>query len=40
VRQGEGVAGQVLAALGADLDGARERVVQVLAEFQARKAGS
>src|SRR5580700_9476383 len=40
LREGEGVAAQVLAALGADLDGARERVVQVLAEFQARKAGS
>jgi ATP-dependent Clp protease ATP-binding subunit ClpC len=40
LREGEGVAAQVLTALGADLDGTRERVVQVLAEFQARKAGS
>jgi len=40
LREGEGVAAQVLTALGADLDGTRERVVQVLAEYQARKAGS
>ena len=40
LREGEGVAAQVLAALGADLDGVRERVVQLLAEYQARKAGS
>jgi ATP-dependent Clp protease ATP-binding subunit ClpC len=40
VREGEGVAAQVLTALGADLDGTRERVVQVLADYQARKAGS
>ena len=40
LREGEGVAAQVLAALGADLDGARERVVQLLAEYEARKAGS
>jgi hypothetical protein len=33
-------AAQVLTALGADLDGTRERVVQVLAGYQARKAGS
>ena len=40
LREGEGVAAQVLAALGADLDGVRERVIQLLAEYQARKAGS
>jgi len=40
LREGEGVAAQVLIALGADLEGTRERVVQVLAEYQARKAGS
>ena len=40
LREGEGVAAQVLTALGADLDGTRERVVQMLAEYQARKAGS
>jgi ATP-dependent Clp protease ATP-binding subunit ClpC len=40
LREGEGVAAQVLTGLGADLDGTRERVVQVLAEYQARKAGS
>ena len=40
LREGEGVAAQVLTALGVDLDGTRERVVQVLAEYQARKAGS
>jgi ATP-dependent Clp protease ATP-binding subunit ClpC len=40
LREGEGVAAQVLTALGADLDGTRERVVQLLAEYQARKAGS
>ena len=39
LREGEGVAAQVLAALGADLDGVRERVIQLLAEHQARKAG-
>jgi ATP-dependent Clp protease ATP-binding subunit ClpC len=43
LREGEGVAAQVLAALGADLDGVRERVIQLLAEYQAeyqaRKAG-
>jgi ATP-dependent Clp protease ATP-binding subunit ClpC len=39
LREGEGVAAQVLTALGADLDGTRERVVQLLAEDQARKAG-
>jgi ATP-dependent Clp protease ATP-binding subunit ClpC len=40
LREGEGVAAQVLTGLGADLDGTRERVVQLLAEYQARKAGS
>jgi len=40
LREGEGVAAQVLAALGADLGGVRERVIQLLAEYQARKAGS
>ena len=40
LREGEGVAAQILAALGADLDGVRERVIQLLAEYQARKAGS
>jgi ATP-dependent Clp protease ATP-binding subunit ClpC len=39
LREGEGVAVQVLAALGADLDGVRERVIQLLAEYQARKDG-
>jgi ATP-dependent Clp protease ATP-binding subunit ClpC len=39
LREGEGVAAQILAALGADLDGVRERVIQLLAEYQARKAG-
>ena len=40
LREGESVAAQVLTGLGADLDGTRERVVQMLAEYQARKAGS
>jgi len=40
LREGEGVAAQVLTALGVDLDGTRERVVQLLAEYQARKSGS
>jgi ATP-dependent Clp protease ATP-binding subunit ClpC len=40
LREGEGVAAQVLTALGADLDGVRERVIQLLAEYQARKSGS
>jgi len=40
LREGEGVAAQILAALGADLDGVRERVIQLLADYQARKAGS
>ena len=40
LREGDGVAAQVLVALGADLDGVRERVIQLLAEYQARKAGA
>ena len=40
LREGEGVAAQVLTALGADLDGVRERVIQLLAEYQARKGSS
>jgi ATP-dependent Clp protease ATP-binding subunit ClpC len=40
LREGDGVGAQVLAALGADLDGVRERVVQLLAEYQARKTGA
>ena len=40
LREGEGVAAQVLTGLDADLGGTRERVVQLLAEYQARKAGS
>ena len=39
LREGEGVAAQVLGALGADLDGIRERVIQLLAEYQAGKDG-
>jgi ATP-dependent Clp protease ATP-binding subunit ClpC len=35
LREGEGVAAQVLLALGADLDGVRERVIQLLAGYQA-----
>jgi ATP-dependent Clp protease ATP-binding subunit ClpC len=40
LREGDGVAAQVLVALGADLDGVRERVIQLLAEYQAGKAGA
>ena len=40
LREGDGVAVQVLTALGADLDGVRERVIQLLAEYQAGKAGA
>ena len=40
LREGDGVAVQVLTALGADLDGVRERVIQLLAEYEARKAGA
>jgi ATP-dependent Clp protease ATP-binding subunit ClpC len=39
LRLGEGVAAQVLTGLGADLDGVRERVIQLLAEYHARKDG-
>jgi ATP-dependent Clp protease ATP-binding subunit ClpC len=38
IRQGDGVAAQVLTALGADLDRVREQVVQLLAEYQRRKS--
>ena len=40
LRLGEGVAAQVLTGLGADLDGVRERVIQLLAEYQAGKSWS
>jgi len=40
LREGDGVAAHVLTALGADLDGVRQRVIQLLAEYQARKAGA
>jgi ATP-dependent Clp protease ATP-binding subunit ClpC len=41
IRQGDGVAVQVLTGLGADLDHVRQQVVQLLAEYQRRKsAGS
>ena len=41
IRQGDGVAAQVLTGLGADLDRVRQQVVQLLAEYQRRKsAGS
>jgi ATP-dependent Clp protease ATP-binding subunit ClpC len=40
LREGDGVAAQVLTALGADLDGVRERVIQLLAEYQAGKPGA
>jgi ATP-dependent Clp protease ATP-binding subunit ClpC len=40
LRQGDSVAVQVLGALGADLDGVRERVIQLLADYQAGKAGA
>ena len=39
LREGDGVAVQVLTALGADLDGVRERVIQLLAEYQ-KEGGS
>jgi ATP-dependent Clp protease ATP-binding subunit ClpC len=38
IRQGDGVAAQVLTELGADLDRAREQVIQLLAEYQRRKS--
>jgi ATP-dependent Clp protease ATP-binding subunit ClpC len=34
IRQGEGVAAQVLTELGADLDGAREQVIQLLDRYR------
>ena len=34
ISEGEGVAAQVLTGLGADLDGTRERVVQILDKYQ------
>jgi ATP-dependent Clp protease ATP-binding subunit ClpC len=34
IREGEGVAAQVLTGLGADLDGTRARVVQILDEYR------
>jgi hypothetical protein len=38
VREGDGVAAQVLTGLGADLDGAREQVIRLLEEYR-RKHG-
>jgi ATP-dependent Clp protease ATP-binding subunit ClpC len=40
LREGDGVAAQVLTGLGADVDRVRERVVQLLAQYQARQAGA
>jgi ATP-dependent Clp protease ATP-binding subunit ClpC len=37
IRQNDGVAGQVLTGLGADLDGAREQVIRILDEYQRRR---
>jgi ATP-dependent Clp protease ATP-binding subunit ClpC len=37
IRQGEGVAGQVLVKLGADLDRGRQQVIKLLDEYQARQ---
>jgi ATP-dependent Clp protease ATP-binding subunit ClpC len=34
IRQGDGVAAQVLSELGADLDGAREQVIRLLEEYR------
>ena len=34
IRQGDGVAAQVLSELGADLDGAREQVIRLLDEYR------
>jgi ATP-dependent Clp protease ATP-binding subunit ClpC len=34
IRQGDGVAGRVLAELGADLDRAREQVIRILEEYR------
>ena len=38
IREGDGVAAQVLTGLGADLDGAREQVIRLLEEYR-RKHG-
>ena len=38
IREGDGVAAQVLSELGADLDGAREQVIRLLDEYR-RKRG-
>ena len=38
IREGDGVAAQVLTALGADLDHVREQVTRLLAEYQRRKS--
>jgi ATP-dependent Clp protease ATP-binding subunit ClpC len=37
IHEGDGVAAQVLVSLGADLDGARRQVTQLLHEYQARR---
>ena len=34
LREGDGVAAQVLTGLGADLDGARAQVIRILDEYQ------
>jgi ATP-dependent Clp protease ATP-binding subunit ClpC len=34
IREGDGVAAQVLTELGAGLDGAREQVIRLLEEYQ------
>jgi ATP-dependent Clp protease ATP-binding subunit ClpC len=39
IRQGDGVAAQVLTGLGADLNGAREQVIRILDEYR-RKRGN
>ena len=38
IRQGDGVAAQVLAGLGADLERVRQQVIQLLSEHQARRS--
>jgi ATP-dependent Clp protease ATP-binding subunit ClpA len=40
IREGEGVAAQVLVRLGADLNRVRQQVIQVLADYQARQPAS
>src|ERR1700677_2284044 len=37
IHEGDGVAAQVLVSLGADLDGTRRQVTQLLQEYQARR---